>query len=271
MSGKFYVCVDLEGVACTIGRYGQGLAAGTPEYAFACRQATDETSALLGALRRRGVDDAIVWDCHGTGYNLDYHALEKAFAGGRLRFALGAGSRKRLPGLDASCDGLFFLGYHAYDAKDATLCHVYSSATFAGMRVNGKPVGELQIDAAVAGRLGVPVKLVASDDICVAQARETFPDAEFVVTKQSLAWNSCLSESPGAVCRALEKAASRAVDRNGTVFTFPSPFEFAVSFKRIEYAQGCALHGVDGEPFGWDGAYTRVGQLRQAEDIFTYI
>ena len=34
---KFYVSVDLEGMACVVGNYGQGLGDGK-NYAFACAQ-----------------------------------------------------------------------------------------------------------------------------------------------------------------------------------------------------------------------------------------
>lgn len=266
MCKKYYVSVDLEGVACTIGTYGQGLAAGTPGYAFACEQATREAKAAVDALFAGGADEVTVWDCHGTGYNLDYRAFDK-----RVKFVLGAGSRKRFPGLTADCSGVLFLGYHAYDAKDATLCHVYSSATYSGMKVEGKDVGELQIDGAIAGKLGVPVLFVASDDVCVAQAKETFPNAVFVETKQALAWNSCISKHPDAVCEEISAAVGKAMQKKGTVYTFPSPFTYEVTFKRIEYAQGCSLHDpATGKPFEWNGAYTRFGQLSDPEEIFLY-
>lgn len=264
MNGKkFYVAVDLEGVACTIGAYGQGLAAGTPGYAYACRQGTREASAAVAALFANGAEEVIVWDCHGTGFNLDYDAFDK-----RTKFTLGAGSKKRFPGLESDCDGVLFIGYHAYDAKDATLCHVYSSATYTGMKIDGKPVGELQIDAAIAGKKGVPVLFVSSDDVCVAQAKKSFPDAEFVETKKALAWNSCISKHPEAVCDEIKEAVAAAMQKKGTVYRVNTPFAYEVSYKRIEYAQGCALRNPDNTPFGWDGAYTRKGILADPEDIF---
>ena len=55
---KFYVSVDLEGVACVVGNYGQGLGDGK-NYAFACAQGSREAAAAAKALRRRR--------CHGLG------------------------------------------------------------------------------------------------------------------------------------------------------------------------------------------------------------
>lgn len=265
MSGKYYVSVDLEGVACTIGCYGKGLAAGSPEYAFAAAQGSREAAAAVRALFEGGADEVCVWDCHGTGFNLDYRLFDP-----RTQFVLGAGSRKRFPGLDGQCAGVLFIGYHAYDTKDATLSHVYSSATYMGMKINGENVGELQIDAAIAGKAGVPVLFVSSDDICVAQAKKSFPGAVFVETKRALAWNSCISKHPDAVCEEIASAVRKAMQTHGTVFRLPVPFAYEVTYKRIEYAQGCSLHSPDNQPFGWKDAYTRVGTLADPEDIFLF-
>ena len=46
---KFYVSVDLEGVACVVGNYGQGLGDGR-NYAFACAQGSREAAAAAKAL-----------------------------------------------------------------------------------------------------------------------------------------------------------------------------------------------------------------------------
>lgn len=262
---KFYVSVDLEGLACTIGAYGQGLAAGTSGYAYACEQGTKEAVSAVNALFEGGAEKVAVWDCHGTGWNLKYEQFDP-----RTEFVLGAGSKKRFPGLDETFDGVLFIGYHAYDVKDATLCHVYSSATYTGMKINGEPVGELQIDASIAGKKGVPVLFVSSDDVCVAQAKHSFPDAVFVETKKALAWNSCISKHPKTVCDEIHEAVGRAMKCKGTVYTVNTPFAYEVSFKRIEYAQGSALRNPDNTPFAWDGAYTRVGTLADPEHIFEF-
>lgn len=264
-SGIYYVSVDLEGVACTIGCYGKGLAAGTAEYAYAAEQGTREAVAAVEALFAGGAKEVYVWDCHGTGFNLNYHAFDP-----RTQFILGAGSRKRFPGLDARADGVLFIGYHAYDSRESTLCHVYSSATYMGMRIDGEEVGELQIDAAIAGKHGVPVLFVSSDNVCVEQAKNSFPDAVFVETKKALAWNSCISKHPDAVCEEIRGAVSEAMQKRGTVYRLSSPFTYEVTYKRIEYAQGCNLHDIHGNPFDWKDAYTRVGQLRDPEEIFLY-
>ena len=263
---KYYVAVDLEGLACVIGTNGQGLR-NSPDYPFACKEGTEETNAAVKALFESGASEVVVWDCHGTGWNLDHERLDP-----RVKIAMGAGSGKRFPGLDESFSGVLFIGYHAYDAPKAVLSHVYSSAGFAGMKINGIPAGELQIDAAVAGKYGVPVLFVSSDDVCVEQAKASFPDASFVVTKQALAWNSCVSLHPKTAQKEISDAVRKAVaEGKGTVCRLDGPVHVEVRFKRIEGAQNSPLTDRFNRPFERPDPYVRSGELEDIEDLFRYL
>ena len=53
-------------------------------------------------------------------------------------------------------------------------------------------------------------------------------------------------------------------------FTIPTPFELTVSYKRIEYAQGCNLRNPDNTPFEFVDAYTRRGTLDDPEHYFQF-
>lgn len=267
MGGKYCISVDLEGLACVVGGYGQGLSDSSKNYTFAAYQGTREANSAAKALFDCGAEEVLIWDCHGTGVNLDYNAFDP-----RCKFIIGAGSRKRFPGMDESFDGVLFVGYHAYDTPNATLSHVYSSSTYTSHKINGKEIGELQLDAAIAGKRGVKTLFVSSDDICVAQALESFPWIKTVVTKQSLAWNSCISKHPMSVCSEIYEAVCDAVNEKDEMQTYciPTPFELTVSYKRIEYAQGCNLRNPDNTPFEVVDAYTRRGILADPEHYFLF-
>ncbi len=267
MGGKFCISVDLEGVACVSGSGGKGLSCESVSYSFAAKQATREADAAARALFDCGACEVIIWDSHGTGVNLDYDAFDK-----RCKFAIGAGSRIRFPGVDSSFDGVLFIGYHAYDTEKATLSHVFSSSANASHLINGEPVGELQFDAAIAGKRGVKTLFVASDDICISQSIKSFPWAKTVVTKESLAWNSCLSRHPAAVVEEIYKKVCEAVAQIDSMkeYKIKEPFELTVSYKHIDIAQRCNLHSIDNKPFEIVDAYTRKGVLADIEDYFLY-
>ena len=92
---RYYIALDLEGVACTIGSPGQGLAQGSVGLEYAALQGTREANAAAKALFDNGAEEVWVWDCHGTGYNLKYDLLDK-----RCKIVMGAGSGKRFPGIE---------------------------------------------------------------------------------------------------------------------------------------------------------------------------
>ncbi len=263
--GRFYISVDLEGVAGVIGEYGKGLAFDTPGYTYAAKQGTREANAAATALFDSGAAEIWVWDCHAKGYNLDYDALDP-----RVKIVMGAGSGKRFPLIETGFDGVLLIGYHAYDTPSGVLAHVYSSATFQYQKIDGKFVGEAQIDGAIAGKNHTPVIFISSDDICVAQARESFGDIPAVTTKIGLAWNNCVSKHPKAVCGEIYEEVKRAASNISEFkpYVFNSPFEYEVRYKRIEYAEGFRTRSYENIPFERVDAYTVKGYLKNPEDIF---
>lgn len=231
---RFFVSVDCEGLACVVGAPG-GTLTESRNYAFACQQAVREANAAIRALFDAGAERVIVSDSHGSGVNLDYDQLDE-----RVVIALGAGFGHRYPGMDEGFDGVLFIGYHAMDnTPDAVLAHSYSSRAYQWIEVNGVQMGEVEIDAAIAGELGVPVIFVSSDDKCVAEAKWFLPWVETVVTKQSFGWNAALSKHPRQVEGEIYQAVTRAVARLSEMqpFRVQSPVTVRLHYKRIEDAE----------------------------------
>ena len=234
---KFYIGVDCEGVACGVGAPGGSLNA-SRNVDFCRRQATREANAAATALFDAGATEVIVWDNHGGSLNLDYEQLDR-----RCRIALGASVDHRWPGIDDSFAGVLFIGYHAMEGtRAAPMCHTFSSEVFGGMWINGRAVGELAIDAAVAGEVGVPPIFVASDDKAVAEARDFFGEIQTVTTKIGTGWNGAISEHPLAVLDTIAGGVKRAVERLGEArpFHFDPPLEYDLKFKRMDAAEGWA-------------------------------
>ncbi len=231
---QFVVAVDAEGLACVVGAPG-GTLNDSPNYAFACAEAVREANAAVRALFDAGAERVIVWDCHGGSLNMDYAALDE-----RVEIALGTGFPHRFPGLDESFSGVLLIGYHAMDnTADAVIAHTFSSKTYQWIKVNGTEVGEIALDAAVAGEWGVPVILVVSDDKGVAEAKRFLPWVETVTTKKAFGWNAAVSKHPKRVEREIYDAVRRAVLRLPEMqpFRFSSPVQVEIRYKRLEDAE----------------------------------
>lgn len=231
---KFYIGVDCEGCACVVGSPGGSLN-DSRNLAFAKLQATREADAAARACFDAGATEVVVWDNHNGSLNLDYDLLDS-----RCKIALGVNFPHRWSGLDDSFAGVLFIGYHAMDStEDAVIAHTYSSVAHQWVKVNGRLVGEMAIDAAVAGKKGVPPLFVASDDKAVAEAQAFFPGIETVTTKTAYGWNAAVSLHPKASVEAVYAGVRRAVERRAEMqpFTFEEPLTYEVRYKRIEAAE----------------------------------
>jgi len=234
---RFAVAVDCEGVACAVGSPNVSLNE-SRNLGFAQLQATREADAAVRALFDSGAEQVIVWDNHSTSLNLHYDLLDE-----RCEVALGVGFRKRFEWMEENFDGLLFIGYHAMDnTVDAVMCHTFSSPVFQYMKINGIEVGELAIDAAMAGEKGVPVLFVSSDDKGIQEAKSLFPHAETVTTKRSLGWNCAVSKHPKRTITEIYNGVLKAVAnrQNAIPFTYGSPLELEIRFKRMENAESAS-------------------------------
>lgn len=259
---KFIIAVDCEGVACSVGSPGASLNE-SRNLPFAQLQATREADAAARGLFEVGAEQVIIWDNHNGSLNLDYDRLDE-----RCDIALGVGFPHRFPGLDDSFTGVLFIGYHAMDnVSDAVMCHSFSSTTYQYMKMNGHEIGEMGIDGAVAGAMGVPVLFVASDDKAVTEAQSLFPGISTVITKEAYAWNAAISKHPNRVIDEIYHGVQQAVIQSNQCIPFriSTPINYEIRYKRIENAQNASQGYKSGNRLD---PYTVQWQLERLSDYF---
>lgn len=267
------VGVDAEGMACVVGERGKTLSE-SKDFEFAKRQATREASAVARGLFDGGAETVVVWDNHGGSLNLDYDGLDE-----RCMVLCGKGDARRMSVLDEETfDALLLIGYHAMEGTiDGVLAHSFSSTTYQWMRVNGREVGEMAIDSAIAGEAGVPTILVASDAAGCREASQFLPWVRTVETKRGFARNMALSKSPAVVEGELETAARDAAgalagSRRGQhgevqfeLFTFAAPLRFELRYQRADAAEAKARSDLR---FSRIDAFTVVADGNSIRDFY---
>jgi D-amino peptidase len=244
---KFIIAVDCEGVAGVVGNHGKGLGE-SPNMNLASKQAVRETNAAAQALFDEGAEEVIIWDNHNGSLNLNYEEVDI-----RCSLLIGTGSEKRCPLLTQNgFSGMLLIGYHAMEGtSDAVLAHSFSSKAMQGIEIDGKRVGEIAIDAAIAGEVGVPVIFVSSDDKGCREAQNFLPWIEVCETKTGFGWNMALSKHPLRVTEEIYKKVRQAVSRLSEMkfFCFPSPAVYRVRYQRMDAAESAANR---------DNRYTRI-------------
>src|SRR5437773_2044327 len=108
-------------------------------------------------------------------------------------------------------DAALFIGYHARaGTRNAVLDHTYADRIHE-VRLNGKPVGELGLNAGLAGVHGVPVALVSGDSALAAEAKDLLGDGvATVIVKQAVSRHAAKSVAPAVACRMIREEVRRA-------------------------------------------------------------
>jgi D-amino peptidase len=211
---KVYLSVDMEGIA-GISHPGP-TERHDPGYPAAARLMTAEANAAIEGALAGGASEILVNDSHDGMFNLDPVELHPAarVLQGQKAWSMVAGAE---PGSSTAGDDGFgvalFVGYHARAGHPtATIAHTFSGRPTL-TRLDGRPVGETGLNAAVLGQWGIPVGLVAGDDALADEVAEWLPWAERVVVKLGVGSNAAASLHPRAAADLIRAAAERAVAR----------------------------------------------------------
>jgi D-amino peptidase len=205
---KVYISVDMEGIAGVshpnpTGRADQG-------YPAAVDLMVGEANAAIEGALAGGADEILVNDSHGGMYNLrpaDLHPAARVLQGQKAwSMVAGAG-----PG--AGFDVALFVGYHARAGHPTgTIAHTYSDRPTLS-QLNGRPVGETGLNAAVLGAWGIAVGLVAGDDALADEVADWLPWAERIIVKTASGGNAAVSFHPTFAHDLIRSGAERAVRR----------------------------------------------------------
>lgn len=235
--GKTYLlAVDLEGVHGVVGEPYKGLSEDVFDYHVAVENATKELNVAIKALFDCGAETVAVWDNHGSGKNLDFSKLDSRV----VRVENTPQKRYKRMGFaeNFSFDGVLFFGYHAKAGSEkGILAHTYSSQKIQYYKLNGKQVGEIEIDAYVAASYSIPALLVVSDDVCVAQAREMSADIYTVITKYGKGRNEAEFIPEEVVLESIYKEVCACVCSNIKPICLSFPCVEEVRYTRAEDAE----------------------------------
>ncbi|MGE5483120.1 MAG: M55 family metallopeptidase [Bacteroidota bacterium] len=237
---QVYIMADMEGIGGIVLR--EQVTKGTPEYAEARQLFIEEVNAAVAGAFEGGATRVIVRDGHGSGFNFPPEKMDP-----RAEWVQGSTpAGQRFPGMGEETDLLLLVGYHAMAGTAAAVRdHTMSSTTWQRFELNGQEVGEVGIDAAFAGYLGVPVGLVTGDDMVCREARELLGDVETAEVKQALARHGALMLAPLTSRKLVREAAARAVARahSFTPFVVEPPVVVRIRYTGTEMVDSIRTDG----------------------------
>lgn len=229
---KYIVAVDLEGIHGVVGRPNEKLSRGLDTHAEAAKNAVKEVNALCEALFEVGETEVLLWDNHGLGDNLDYTKLHK-----NVRIVDGRKYSYRMEFLqEYDCRGIFYLGYHAKSGTLGVLSHTYSSSDVQYYKLNGKSVGEFEIDSMLASQYGVAPYFTSSDDVALAQMKEFCPHVCTVLTKIAKGRNEADLFGETEVLEAIKVGVKNAIQTSHVPIEVKFPMQAEFRFTKLEMA-----------------------------------
>ncbi len=172
---------------------------------------TGEINAAVSGFLAGGADEVVVWDGHDGSQTLSAATIHP-----KARLIMGSLGPTML--MERGFTALAFVGQHARaDSKAGVMAHSYSSLGIQKMLMNGKPVGEIETRAALAGWYGVPVIMLSGDQAAAADLRDIVPAAETAVVKEGLGYYACLTLSAGAARDLIREKAVAAMKKLGQI------------------------------------------------------
>jgi D-amino peptidase len=225
---KIFISADMEGIS--------GVATNmqlkkNDEYQRFRRLMTQDVNAAIEGAFNGGATEVVVADGHGNMSNILIEELDN-------RARLVSGNNRvlcQLSSFDGSYDGMMFVGHHGREggSERTVISHTLAGIAVQEMKINGKVVGETEINAGAAGYYNIPVLLVSGDDAYVSEVKETLPDVEGVVVKYGIDRFAAELIPPKKAQEEIRKAAERAV-RNIDRFKpykVEGPVTFEITFK----------------------------------------
>lgn len=205
---RVFISADLEGIAGAVTP--EQLGPGGFEYGRFRSFMTGEVLAAIEGAREGGATSFVVADSHGNGQSL----LIEEFPDDVRIVRSWPRPLGMMQGVDESFDAAFLIGYHASaTSPEGVRAHTFSSANYSAVVLNGRPMSEGGMSAAIAGHFGVPVVLVTGDDVTVAELRSIVGDVEGVAVKEAVGFHSAVTLTPAAARARIREGARRALER----------------------------------------------------------
>jgi D-amino peptidase len=231
---KVYISVDLEGVAGVV--TGDQLGPTGFEYGRAREFMTAEALAAIAGARDAGATEILVSDSHGNGESL----LIDQFPDDVRIVRSWPRPLMMMEGIDSTFAAAILIGYHASTTSPVGVrAHTISSAHLASVSLNGVPVPEAGINAAIAGRFGVPVVFVSGDDAAVEETRRLLGDVEGAVVKRAISFHSAATMTPKAAQQLIRERVKAALARRSAFkpYVVRPPIALDVVFKNYRPAE----------------------------------
>ncbi|SDD02433.1 D-amino peptidase [Paenibacillus sp. UNCCL117] len=225
---KWMIRVDMEGLTGVVNM--SQVVPGAGEYPFGLSMLKHDLLAVIDGLLQAENDRVVLYDIHFFGTNVEFFSLDP-------RVSVICGKPNYTPEnkayLQEGYDGMVLLGLHARAERPGSVLNHNYEHDIRVMSVNGLVVGEIGLEALMAGEAGVPLVLVTADSDGAKEARELLPGVLTVTVKESLGDAAALCYPPSVTGELLREGARACAKKAAELkpFVIDGPIELDMQFK----------------------------------------
>ncbi|MCL5962347.1 MAG: M55 family metallopeptidase [Chloroflexi bacterium] len=235
---KVYISYDFEGGSGV--HHSDHMDHNRFEYPMARELLMGDLNATIAGAFDGGATEVLVNENHYTMKNILAGMIDP-----RARYISGWNKRNlSMAGLDSSFDLAFLVGYHAMaGTADGVLSHTLLGRQIHNVRINGAPVGETAMAAALAGCYGVPISLVTGDAAVAREAEALLGNPKTVAVKEGIDRFTAIFLAPSEAQTRIRQAAKEAVQSRDSfkVYRVSSPVRLEVEFTGVSMATSASL------------------------------
>ncbi len=210
---RVFISADMEGISGVV--HGEELSQGNAGWERARRWMTGDVIAAAEGAFAAGASEVVVVDGHAGMRNLLFDDLPAGVIAHRGPAA--GRTMCQVEGLDSSFSCVLLVGYHSMAGTDGMLSHTWHGGVVGQFRLNGRPIGETAITAAVAGHHGVPVVMVTGDQYVADEASRFVPGITTVTVKHTTGRQNARCLPLPTTTDMIRSAAEHAVRDRGSV------------------------------------------------------
>ena len=223
---KIYIISDMEGITGVSHR--RQTKPDTPEYKLAQQLLMGDLLAVIEGAHDGGAEEVVIYDLHESGKNILLEQLPpyvKTIVG-KPPATYGT------VGINESYSGLILVGNHAKTYTDGAIFpHAYSILD-GTLSVNGMEIGEIGMEAMIAGTYGVPLIMVTGDAAAEMEAKSLCAETETAVVKYAAGFGTAMCCAPSYTRKLLYEKAKTAVEhcRDISPLMIDAPYEIQLRF-----------------------------------------
>lgn len=220
---RYLIMTDIEGVT------GVTTFPQAEKSEFGREMLMNDLCAVLEGIKDSGAE-AVVYDMHTDGRNVDVTRINVPVVMGKP--ILGELYR----GVGKDFDGLFLLGLHTMQHTGHLLAHSYLRE-YDAIYLNGLLVGEIGVEAALAGEQGIPLKFISGDDMGCLEAKALIENIVTCPVKTSLGDDTAICLSPEVSAKLLREKAAEAARADVKPFVMAAPYEIRIVYSDCRYLE----------------------------------